>query len=198
MNKKVLGVLSILLVTLLVAQVSGSATAGQVSADADENAYGIRSFSGGGAIVIPAAAFVSDGTSPDSRFFPFGGGYFQGDASNYGCMEAPIYLPDGSVIEQVFASVYDYDAGRGIYVDVRRVDNFNGSTDILASMGTSTAGAFDGIEVISDVTIDNPIVVYPDYSYYVTTCLGSGSIRLYSVRVYAGYPIYLPIILQSY
>ncbi len=57
-------------------------------------------FGGGSPLVIPAAAFVSDGFQPDSLFFPFGGGYFQGDSANYGCITAPAYLPHGATIDR--------------------------------------------------------------------------------------------------
>ena len=43
---------------------------------------------------------------------------------------------------------------------------------------------FNGVQVISDGTIDFPVVEHPGYSYYLTTCLGSQDIRLYSVRLY--------------
>ncbi len=77
-------------------------------------------------LVIPAAAFTADGSNPDSMFFPFSGGYFQGDTENYGCMVAPAYLPQGAEITDMFASVYDDDAVFNLSVTLRRVDNFAG------------------------------------------------------------------------
>ncbi len=141
-------------------------------------------FGGVSPLVIPAAAFASDGFQPDSLFFPFGGGYFQGDSANYGCVVAPAYLPQGATVTDMFASVYDNDPARGISVALRRLDNFNGSTNTLATASTTGAGTFAGVQVVNDASIDNPLVVQPDYTYYVTTCLGSSSIRLYSVRFY--------------
>lgn len=133
-------------------------------------------------LVIPAAAFTADGSNPDSMFFPFGGGYFSGDSENYGCMVAPAYLPQGAEIVDLFATVYDDDATYNLLVTLRRVDNFAGGTDTMAEAETS--GEFAGVQVINDFSIVEPIVTYPDYSYYVTTCVLSGSIRLYSVRLY--------------
>lgn len=155
---------------------------------------GLNNLSGVAPVMVPAAAFVSDGFQPDSFFFPFGGGYFQGDANNYGCMEAPIYIPQGAKVMEVFASVYDNDVARGISIAVRRVDNFSGGTDILASMSTTGPDAFAGVQVISDITVLDNLITYPDYSYYVTTCLGSGDIRLYSVRLYFPQEMFLPTI----
>lgn len=153
-------------------------------------------------LVIPAAAFVSDGFSPESVFFPFGGGYLEGTSDNYGCVTAPVPVPNEVTIEKVFASVYDNDPARNIYIAVRRVDNFSGGTDLLASMSTTTAGAFAGIQVISALDINEPEVSYPDYSYYITTCVGSSQIRIYSVRIYYNtgqfpWTMFLPAILQG-
>jgi hypothetical protein len=133
-------------------------------------------------LVIPAAGFTDDGFNPESMFFPFSGGYFAGDADAYGCMVAPAYLPAGAVVIDMFATVYDDDATFNITVNLRRVDNFSGGTDTMAAAATS--GSFAGVTTVADGTIDFPTVVYPDYSYYVTTCVQSGSSRLYSVRLY--------------
>lgn len=134
-------------------------------------------------LVIPAAAFTADGSNPDSMFFPFGGGYFSGDSENYGCMVAPAYLPQGAEITDMYVSVYDDDSAFDISVNLRKVDNFNGGAAVSMA-SASTSGQFAGIQTISDYTIVEPVVLYPDYSYYVTTCVLSGSIRLYSVRLY--------------
>ncbi len=133
-------------------------------------------------LVIPAAGFTDDGANPDSLFFPFGSGYFQGDAENYGCLVAPVYLPNGATVTDIFATVYDNDATYNLSLDFRRVDNFAGGTDTMAAM--TTAGTFAGVQVVSESTITEPLVLYPDFSYYLTTCLLSGNIRLYSVRLY--------------
>ncbi len=45
-------------------------------------------------------------------------------------------------------------------------------------------GPFAGLQIISDLSIDLPVVSYPSYSTYLTTCLQSANIRLYSVRLY--------------
>jgi hypothetical protein len=136
----------------------------------------------GDVLVIPAAAFHADGFLPDSQFFPFGGGYFVGDSGAYGCMVAEAYLANTATITEIYASVYDNDPARTIAITLGRADNFAGGTDTLASL--STTSDFSGVQVISDLTISNPVVVYPDYSYYLTVCLESGDIRLYSVRIY--------------
>jgi hypothetical protein len=137
-------------------------------------------------LVIPAADFTDDGADPDSLFFPFGGGYFQGDSANYGCLVAPVYLPNGATVTDIFATVYDNDATYNLSMNLRRVDNFNGGAITMAAM--TTAGTFAGVQVVSESMITEPLVLYPDFSYYITTCLLSGNIRLYSVRLYYSVP----------
>lgn len=151
-------------------------------------------FDGVSPYVIPAAAFAADGFDPDSAFFSFGGGYFAGTGAAYGCLTAPVYLPAGVPVQSMFVSVYDNDPGRPVSVALRRVDNFTGSGSTMASVSTTGPAASTSIQVLADATISNPIIRAPDYSYYVTTCLGSSSLRLYSVRLRFGYDLYLPAI----
>lgn len=149
-----------------------------------------RGFPGDDILVVPAAAFKSDGNSPDSRFFPFGGGYFAGTLASYGCMVAPVNLPDGVIIRQFFVSVYDNDATTSFSLNLMRTNNFDGSVDTLGTVQTTISGAFAGIEILNDPSIASSFVVRPDYSYYLTTCLFSSNIRLYSVRFHFEFPMF--------
>jgi hypothetical protein len=133
-------------------------------------------------LVISAADFGADGANPDTQFFPFSGGYFQGNPSNYGCMVAPAYLPSGATVTDMFASCYDDDPTYNLHVDLRRVDNFSG--DVVTMASVNTTGEYAGLQVPSNATIVEPLVIYPDYAYYVTTCVQSPDIRIYSVRLY--------------
>lgn len=135
-------------------------------------------------LVIPAAAFVPDGMNfnPGSYLFTFSGGWVQGGAERYGCLLASASLPDGVTLSELHATLYDNDPTTDVTVTLRRVDNFSGTATAMASVGTT--GDFSGIQVPSTSAITEPVVVYPDYSYYVTTCLYSAAIRLYSVRLY--------------
>ena len=133
-------------------------------------------------LVIPAAAFSSDGYDPDSMFFSFPLGYVRGNAAMDGCVKAPAYLPNGATVTSVYASVYDNDGTYNIYIKLRRVDNYTGATATMASL--SSTGTSSAIRNIVDSSIDHPLIDYPQYSYYVTTCLPSYDIRLYSVRIY--------------
>ncbi|MCO5184938.1 MAG: DUF11 domain-containing protein [Anaerolineae bacterium] len=178
------GFITVLMVAIMGQLLASVDRAEATVGDGAQQINTVHSFDGLSPHVIPAAAFVSDGYDPESYFFPFSGGYIEGDATNYGCVVAPVYLPNGVLITDMFVSVYDDDPGRGITVNLRRVNNFSGVTDTMASVSTTVTGTFSGIEVLNDNSIDEPQTVYPDYSYYVTTCVLSSLIRLYSVRLY--------------
>lgn len=148
-------------------------------------------------LVIPAAAFSSDGYDANSFFFTFSGGYIRGTDAHDGCVKAPVYLPKWARVYEAWASVYDNDSTYNLSADVRRVDNFTGAAAVMANMVTSGASSY--IQTPYDFSITNPLILYPDYSYYVTTCLLSSNIRLYSVRIWYHQPnsTYLPILLQK-
>jgi hypothetical protein len=146
-------------------------------------------------LVIPAAAFSSDGFDPDSMFFSFWEGYLRGGNINT-CVKAPVYLPKGAKMIDMWTSVYDNDAAASMWVRLYRVDNFTGVVDEMAYVGTS--GAADYIQTPWD-WIDYALVTYPQYSYYVGSCMESSDNRLYSVRIYYNlYRTYLPVIFKQF
>lgn len=149
-----------------------------------------RGLPGNDILVVPAAAFKSDGYLPDSRFFPFGGGYFVGTSMTYGCMVASVNLPDGAIIREFFVSAYDNDVTISFSLDLWRINNFDGSVDTLGAVQTTIPGAFAGIEILNDPSIAASFVVRPDFSYYLTSCLLSGNIRLYSARFHFEFPLF--------
>ena len=131
-------------------------------------------------LLIPAAAFSSDGAAEGSFYFTFAGGYAFGTGT-YGCIKAPAYLPNGATVTSVYATVYDNNGTWDLDIHLRRVNRLSGTMDIMASLGTS--GISTSIQQISDTSIAQPLIGYPDYAYYLTTCLDT-SMRLYSVRIY--------------
>jgi hypothetical protein len=131
--------------------------------------------------VIPAAAFSSDGTLPDSVFFDAEGGFFQGNAQEYGCLVAPVFLPEGVTVTDLDISFYDNDTVHEIQTELRRVSNFSGA---VTPMGTARSqGSAPFVRTASAPTITAGAILYPDYSYYLTTCLQSSDTRLYSVQI---------------
>lgn len=152
---------------------------------AQDPAGNIGSQSYSSPLVIPAADFSSDGFDPDSFRFSFIGGYMTGQNVN-NCQQAPAYLPAGAAVSNLFVSLYDNDAANDLALEVRRVNNFNGQSDTMASV--KSTGASGTLKSLNDASIANPTIVYPDYSYYVTTCLASNQLRFYSVRIYYSGP----------
>jgi hypothetical protein len=127
-------------------------------------------------------------------FFSFWGGFLQGGNINT-CMKAPVYLPRGAKLIDMWASVYDNDAAASTWIRLYRVDNYTGVVDEMSYV--STTGAADYIQTPWD-WIDYPMVTYPQYSYYLGACLESSATRLYSVRIYYNlYRTYLPVILKQ-
>lgn len=147
-------------------------------------------------LVIPAAAFSSDGFDANSLFFNFSGGYMRGMDVGDGCMKAPVYLPQFARVYEARASVYDNDNTSSIVIDLRRLDNFNGAVTTMATMTTS--GVSTSVQTPYDLSVNAPLVLYPDYSYYVTLCLQTANLRLYSVRIwyFEPYKMHLPMIVR--
>ncbi len=111
-----------------------------------------------------------------------------GKPANHGCMKAPAYLPHGATVTDLFASVYDNDGSEDIQVNLYRLDNYAGGTTVMASVATTGPFTSVNIESLHDDTISDATVTYPNYSYYVTTCVDAANIRLYSVRIYYSGP----------
>jgi hypothetical protein len=153
-------------------------------------------FAGGPPLVIPAAAFSSDGFAPDKYHFSFSAGAVEGTGSGPGCLKAPVYLPQWAVVNEVFASIYDNDATYNVAVNLQRVDNYTQAVATMASMAST--GASTTIQSPSDAAIEGHWITYPQYSYYATTCLYTASTKLYSVRVWYSNPhsVYLPLVRQ--
>lgn len=143
-------------------------------------------------LVIPSAEFRHDGNYPDEGFFSFHGGYWSGDPMSP-CFMAPVYLPRIGTIYQVWATVYDNDADFDIWLNLYRVDNYSGAVISMAELISS--GASTSLSSINDYTISQGTINYPQYSYYLGTCLASSLLRLYNVRVwYSDYETHLPLI----
>ncbi len=156
-----------------------------------------QNFGGRSPLVIPAAAFRSDGFYAAGEFFSFSSGYLTGNGTSGACAMAPAYLPRYAIMGNMYISVYDNDGVYNVNVQLRRVNNYTGATDILAQAGT--AGTSTAIQTPSDFSVQYPMVTYPDYSYYVTVCLPTALTRLYSVRIYYDqYSIYLPAIMRGF
>ena len=134
-------------------------------------------------MVIPAAAFSSKGNDASSAYFSVPTGYWRGNSLPGGCLQAGVYLPQGALITSIYASMYDNDPAATVSVTLTRTSN----TEIhqysdIATLATSSNST--DMQTAGDTSIDHPVVDYPAYTYWVSTCLASVDTRLYSVRVY--------------
>lgn len=154
-------------------------------------------------IVVSASAFSSDGYYVhDDFFFDFNGGYMRGTDSthNYGCVKSGVQIPNFVFINSYSATAYDNEAGtkEDAYIALWRVNKDTGKATRVAQL--TTTGMSDAIQVLSTTAISGRITQLPGYAYYVTACLPSADIRLYSVRIsydtdvrhYLPEKIYLP------
>lgn len=132
-------------------------------------------------VVVPAAAFLRDGFRPTSSVFSFFTGRLTGNSMGYGCSMAPVYLPDGATITAVTLIGIDDDPGYDVRMILRKLDNFSGQTSELVLLVTTGTPGFAEVTIAA---INNPNVVHPDHSLYLTTCLRSQNVELIAVRIH--------------
>ena len=144
---------------------------------------GVQSFGGDSPLTIPAAAFSTKGNDAESHTFVWWAGILKGTASPGGCVQAPVYVPRWATISEMWVSYIDNDAAQNMTVMLSRVSNWRPS-DTGPMAIVVTGGASPDVLSDGDTTIDNDLVMFPDYSYYVTTCLPSEDTKLLSVRIW--------------
>lgn len=130
-------------------------------------------------LVVPAAAFSDDGATAGNGIYVFASGQVLGGGVGY-CIKAPVVLPGGSTIIAVRGFLFDNDAGNATNVQLRRVANTGGTSEVLANVATSAESA--GIQEVVDGSVVNG-QVSSDYAYALTACLGSSSTRIQSVHI---------------
>ncbi len=142
-----------------------------------------KNFGSSSPLVIPAAAFSTKGNNAESHNFIWFAGFVKGTALSGGCIQAPVYLPRWARVYQMWTSFIDDDGSNDAIVTLtRRAHADLGDIDQMGWLTTS--GSDTGITSFSDMSITEPLVMLHDYSYYVTTCLASEDLKLYSVRLY--------------
>jgi hypothetical protein len=146
--------------------------------------------------VIPAAAFRDDGIS--DYFFSFGNGYIRSTGSASACLMAPVYLPDGILMDYLRIYAYDNHAAN-FTMELRRKENSStSSSQVLASVTTS--GSSSAVQKVTDTTIGSPVVDNRNYSYFLSTCLNSTttSHRFYAAELGFRFFTYLPAVLKDF
>jgi hypothetical protein len=146
-------------------------------------------FGGGDTFTIPASAFGPDGTNPMSSLLVFemgpllggGGGYLVGNARGYGCVQAPIYLPDGQIVQNLNANLYDNDSNRSIVVRLQRVARTNGLIQEMAAVASGSSYAAPTVVRLTTTSINDARIDNLNYQYFVNTCLPSAQTALFTV-----------------
>jgi hypothetical protein len=142
-----------------------------------------KGFGGSSPLVVPAAAFATNGNYDGTYFFHPFEGHMRGTAATDGCVQAPVYLPRGAEVFQIYASILDEDAGADVYLSLMRSDNFAyHDADTMAAAHSN--GSSSVIQSIFDETVQYAGIEHPRYHYWVALCLPSADTKLYSVRVY--------------
>ena len=131
----------------------------------------------GSPLVIPAAAFLSDGIDPDG--YEFSEGHIEGEGGEVHLV-APVYLPAGEVVLGLRAYVFDStnscDVGdEDVEVFLTRVALATGTSELVAittSEGTSPNVEFTPTFLLysSNATIDNN-----EYAYWADLKICAGA-----------------------
>lgn len=130
-------------------------------------------------LVLPPAAFASDGFDPDGFSVNFAGGYLYGVVESGACLMAPVNVPAGATITSLSVRVTDSNASLFEGFDLYRIDLSTGEAQVIGSVSTPAGAA--GISWYNDTTITSN-VVDANYAYQLTTCVRP-SIRVHGVRI---------------
>ncbi len=136
-------------------------------------------------MIIPAAEFSSDGANPDHTFFSFPDGFVRGTGAGSGCLKAPVYLPDGAVVDYFYGYIVDNESAYTVTVTLERVLAQTGAHDLMASITTSEVSP--EIKYLRAPSI-SPNTISDLFAYYATTCLYTENTKLYAVRIYYHMP----------
>ncbi|MEN8163324.1 MAG: hypothetical protein ABFS37_04280 [Acidobacteriota bacterium] len=145
----------------------------------------------GSPLVVPAAAFRSDGLNPDQLHYAVGLGILQGQDVENAYAVAPIYIPEGATISAVQASVFDGFNGPGAcdgvgYEDVAvwlyRVSN--STSEALQMAFFTTTGVSGDIQHILETSVDYPTVAYPEYAYYAVARLCHSAHAFHTLQIF--------------
>lgn len=198
-NQKAFSLILGILAALLIFAPSTDAHAGQPAA---VPAHALNRQSSGPdaqtVIVIPAAAFHSDGAYAfNDTFFTFSGGYIRGnDTNHYGCVETGVVLPDNVYLIGMYASIYDNDPDYSHHVRLFRKARTTGA--VVEMITINSSGSSTSIQSLWEPDTLQRITSNPEYAYYITDCLSSSELRLYSVRIWYDPVISIYIEPESY
>jgi hypothetical protein len=149
------------------------------------------SLAGPANLVLPSAAFTSDGDYPDGFFMSFSEGYFYGTVASGACLLAPVQLPAGVTITGLEVRLNDNNATAVEWFDLYRTNLATGATQLIASV-SSPAGTTGGVVALVDNTVLNP-TVSDMYAYQLCTCARE-TVYVYGARIGYSHTVALPIL----
>lgn len=134
-------------------------------------------------MVVPGAAFHTDGQDPDGLIFNVNG-YIRGDGSAVTAY-APVYLPDGATITSM--TVYAVDGSDactgqesvGVYLNRTSITD-----DLVYQLASATTtGVSSTMQTPTDGSISPPLINNLQYRYYLRAMLCSSTHNLYAVAL---------------
>jgi hypothetical protein len=137
----------------------------------------------------------------DGYDFENHGGYLfhmhgEGGSSASGVYVAPVYLPDGAIVCQFTAGIYD--ASSTLSGEAHLIRTRAGVNQEMAAILSSGSA---GLNILSDDSISYEVIDNSYYSYYVywylpvsTPPVGSGDVVGYSMRITLKSFVYLPLV----
>ncbi len=146
-------------------------------------------------LVLPPAAFTSDGNDPDGFFYSFSGGYLKGRGAIGACLLAPVNLPVGVEITGLEVRLNDNNASSHAWFDLYRINLETGSAQVIASVSSPT-GTTGGVVPLVDSTVTYP-VVSDMYAYQLCTCIWP-DIYAYGARIGYRHSSFLPLVVKDY
>ena len=135
-------------------------------------------------LIVPAADFHSDGFYPDSAWFDFFNGTWEGRSWGDGCMVAPVYLPDGVTVTGVLVTFIDNDVGNHINFDLFRTNLSTSVVENLAYLNTTSFSESPNPQQHSTTFITYGTIDHSNYTYFLTTCLPTENTKLVGLQVY--------------
>ena len=148
-------------------------------------------------LVVPPAAFTSDGEGPDAFRIDVDYGYLHGKYFPTN-LWAPLYLPRDAVITAVEVRLEDWDGrpGHDVCVYLDRMPLETGDYECCMVEICSNGGA-DGYVTLVDDTVENP-KIEEDYAYQLNIYGLYPDTYIFGIRISYGFSEHLPAVLNDY
>jgi hypothetical protein len=164
-------------------------SAAQVEEQLDTTATG-RAF-----LVLPPAAFTSNGDIPNGFHIAGTEGYFFGTVDQNACLVAPVQLPAGVTIASFEVRLDDHNLNSSEWFDLVRTNLETGDAETMATVSSPEDYTW-GLVALVDGTIDDPVISNM-YTYSVVTCARL-QVYVYSVRIGYSSTVNVPLVTNEF